>query len=343
MAIAGWIRPSKKFPFRNSFIPATLIVPFRNEQKKIAYLIKSIQQQKPVPAALFVDDHSTDDSTAIIMHSGMNCVLSEGEGKKNACATGIEHARTPLLLFTDADCKLPIRYCEEINNAYVNTKFDFAYGPVIYDFREPGLFKSIYFLDQLSLSGFSLGTGNSGMHLFCSGANMAGAKKSLVSATTRLKTSRNLSGDDGTLLRNALKTDQKILVMRHRDTLVTTEGPSTLGSFLRQRLRWGQKSAEAAGPGLWLCSLTVLMTCLAVIYSVINCISFTCDEPWYLLPAGKLFIDLLFLFLVAFRLGVVNHLWFFIPAWIFNVLYIPLVGITGLVYAGSWKGRKIRT
>ncbi|HYG53610.1 MAG TPA: hypothetical protein VD905_22130, partial [Flavobacteriales bacterium] len=198
------------------------------------------------------------------------------------------------------------------------------------------------FLDQLSLSAFSVGTGKLGLHVYCSGANMGGKKPILWEASHQFRHSKNLSGDDVALLNYCRKKSGKIKAFTNPSLAVLTKGPSTLGAFLRQRLRWGQKTGLGSNPLLLLCSLTVFLSCCACILSLTFSLSESWPNQWYLVPLLKLLIDHLFLFLVAGRLGVKRYLWFFIPAWVFNVVYIPLIALTGLVYKGKWKGRKIK-
>lgn len=338
----GWLLPRKKAMPATRKIAVTVIVPFRNEEKNLPHLIYSLKNQTEKTPVIFVDDSSTDNSTAYIIHAGYNCILNSGEGKKAASATGIEQAHNSFLVFTDADCVLQKNHVEQIIQLQIPGNYDFVYGPVLYEYKNPGLAQSIYFLDQLSLNAFALGTGNAGVHLYCSGANMGGKKQLMWEASAKLLKSKNLSGDDLTLLNFAKKKNAKIKAFTHASLTVLTKGPATLGEFLNQRLRWGQKTGTGSNPLLLLCSLTVLLTCCAAIFGIIFSISEPWPNKWYLIPTGKLLIDLLFLFLVAGRLGVSRYLWFIVPAWIFNVMYIPLIALTGLVYKGKWKGRKIK-
>jgi glycosyltransferase involved in cell wall biosynthesis len=338
----GWlISPKTGMPISKR-IPVTVIVPFRNEEKNLPLLIHSLKNQSVNTPVIFIDDSSTDNSTAYILHAGYDCILSAGEGKKAATATGIEQAHNSFLVFTDADCVFQKKHIEQFMQTQMAGNYDFVYGPVLYHYKNPGLAKGIYFLDQLSLNAFSLGTGNIGLHLYCSGANMAGKKQAMWEASNKLVTSKNLSGDDLTLLNYVHAKGGKIKAITNADLTVLTKGPGTLGEFLGQRLRWGQKTGIGSNFLLFLCSVTVLLACCASILGIIFSLSEHWPNRWYLIPTGKLLIDLLFLFLVAGRLGVKRYLWFFIPAWIFNVAYIPLIALTGLVYKGKWKGRKIK-
>jgi poly-beta-1,6-N-acetyl-D-glucosamine synthase len=343
LAGIGWLLPNKGIEGWKLKDRPILIVPFRDEESNLPKLVSSLNVQTLKPAVLFVDDDSTDASVSQIGLDNFEIILNQGEGKKAACATGILEARSGFLLFTDADCVLQNDHVKNMTEAYAYSNFDFAYGPVINDGTGKSLWSSVFFLDQLSLNAVAQGTGRLNIHLYCSGANMVGKKKVLAEATNELMHSTNLSGDDITLLNYCRQNNKKITAFTHKKFTVTTKGPGTLGAFFRQRLRWGQKTGMNTNPLLLLLSLSVLMASVTVIFSLIASLSESWKQPWYLLPLGKLLIDLLFLFLVSYRLGVLRHLWLFIPAWIFSIIYIPIIGLTGVVYSGYWKGRKIST
>lgn len=340
--MVGWMLPTKETFKDSSVLKASLIIPFRNEEHNLPQLIDSVNKQTVSGEVIFIDDHSTDASVNIIGLDKFNVLLNNGIGKKSASATGIENAKNDLLVFTDADCVLPSDHLENILITSRIHPFDFAYGPVLYSDEKSSIKNSVFFLDQLSLNAFALGTGKLNVHLYCSGANMAGKKSTLIKSISTLYSSNNLSGDDMSLLNYCTVSHKKIIALTDKKFAVITNSPATLAGFLKQRLRWGQKTGFNSNVLLLLVSATVLLSSCAVIYSLIASISEFWSFHWVLLPLGKLLIDLLFLFLVSYRLGVMRHLWFFIPAWLFNIVYIPMIGLTGLVYSGKWKGRKIR-
>ncbi len=342
LALIGWLIPNRvPAEWKLKGVP-TLIVPFRNEENNLPKLISSIHGQSIHPKVIFVDDHSTDDSISKISLSNFEVILNSGEGKKMASYSGIQAARSELLLFTDADSQLPNEYVKNISENYAYTNFDFFYGPVLNSTPKKSFFKTIFFLDQLALTGIAVGSGRMNVHLFCSGANMGGKKSVLIQASEKLNHSTNLSGDDSTLLSLFSIKNKKVVALTDKKFAITTNGPNTLVEFLKQRLRWGQKTGFNSNLGLIFLSLTVFLSSCTVIFCLISSISDFWNIHWLLLPAGKLLIDLLFLFLVSYRLGVTQKMWCFVPAWIFNILYIPIITLTGFFYSGTWKGRKIR-
>jgi len=94
----------------------TAIVPARNEEAVIAACIESLVLQREIPEIIVVNDQSTD-KTAEIVRSLITKIphlrLLETQevpagwvGKNNAVFLGAKEAKSPWLLFTDADAEL---------------------------------------------------------------------------------------------------------------------------------------------------------------------------------------------------------------------------------------------
>ncbi len=95
-----------------SGLKVTVIVPARNEARRLPPLLASIKQQDFVPHEfIVVDDQSTDDTALIARSSGATVIpaMDPGEGwigKSRACWTGAQAATGDWLLFLDADTRL---------------------------------------------------------------------------------------------------------------------------------------------------------------------------------------------------------------------------------------------
>jgi glycosyltransferase involved in cell wall biosynthesis len=93
----------------------TVIVPARNEEAVIAACISSLANQPEIAEILVVDDQSTDGTASVVrglMEKTPNLRLLEaGElpdrwvGKNHALWVGVREAKSPWLLFTDADAE----------------------------------------------------------------------------------------------------------------------------------------------------------------------------------------------------------------------------------------------
>lgn len=93
-------------------LPLTVIIPARNEEKRLPPLLQSLQQQNLSGFELIVvDDHSSDLTGRIAAESGARVIMAEEVkdgwiGKSRACWTGAQAASSELLLFLDADTRL---------------------------------------------------------------------------------------------------------------------------------------------------------------------------------------------------------------------------------------------
>lgn len=352
LACVGWLiqPPAHQNSSRANTFNVSVIVPFRNEEKNLPALLHSLHTQNQPLEVVLVNDHSTDDSEAGIkqfLHQhpetqlSVKVVPSQGQGKKQASVTGLQAATHTQIVFTDADCVFPSDYFNRLNAEWIRDA-DFFYGPVI-NSKGKSFLSDIFFLDQLALNTVALGLGGVGIHTYCSGANMGGKKEKLLEATGELLHTSNLSGDDVTYLQQAVRQKQKIKVLTEPVLTVITQSPPGFAAFWVQRLRWGQKAPAYRSVALLALSAFVGLVSFTVLAVLIACFSGKTQELWWGIPLVKLCIDLLFLFLVALRLRVSRYLWAFLPAWLLNLLYIPLVAVLGLVVNPTWKGRKVKT
>jgi len=345
VALFGWLRSEKQVDLTDENY--TLIIPFRNEESELPRLLKEIGVLPKNVEVLLINDHSTDHSVSIIESelsklNNVRLIHAVKEGKKNAGALGISESKNEYIAFTDADSSVNDKVFRTMVSSLVNARAEFAYGPVI-NYSERNFLSRLFFLDQLAINSISLGIGKFNLHAYCSGANMAGTKTFLTGCIEALVNSSNLSGDDVTMLETAVRNHSKTLVHSSSKVVVQTRGPVSTFDFLHQRLRWGQKAGKYTNPLQIGLSLVVWLLPVLIFFGLIRYYSENLVLFGLVPLAIKLLIDLLFLFLVSIRLGVIKQMVYFLPAWIMNFIYVPLVGVVGMVYSGRWKGRNIRS
>jgi len=83
----------------------SLVIPVRNEAKRIATCLAAIKAQTLPPIeVILVDGHSTDKTVEIAKTFGVRVFFEEDRTRAGACQVGVEAAVGDYVAFTDADC-----------------------------------------------------------------------------------------------------------------------------------------------------------------------------------------------------------------------------------------------
>lgn len=81
-----------------------VVIPARNEQRTVAYVVRAARESAGARRVIVVDDHSTDRTAATAREAGAEVLTSNGEASKAlALATGVSASDAPILVFFDAD------------------------------------------------------------------------------------------------------------------------------------------------------------------------------------------------------------------------------------------------
>lgn len=128
------VTPLKKQPFTSN-VKVSVIIPARNEAKRILPLLSSIQkQQSLIHEWIVVDDHSTDATGTIAKQYGAKVIeakpLPKGWfGKPWACYQGAQAASGNIFVFLDADTTLLPQGLEKILAKFWETKTPLSIQP----------------------------------------------------------------------------------------------------------------------------------------------------------------------------------------------------------------------
>jgi len=150
------------------------------------------------------------------------------------------------------------------------------------------------------------------------------------------------SGDDMFLLKKAYQKRKQINAQISPNSLIYTKSEESLKTMFAQRLRWASKSGKAGYLPVFLSGLLILfanISCLiALVMTLFN--SFYLTFCLFTLTL-KFIIDFLLLFLSArMYTQKVNRLWF-LPCFVFNLVYTPAITLVSFCHKPNWKGRKI--
>jgi cellulose synthase/poly-beta-1,6-N-acetylglucosamine synthase-like glycosyltransferase len=345
----------------------TVIIPARNEEENIAACLDSISNQsypKELYEVLVVDDHSTDNTAAIVNNfAGKNVNLISlkdfipaGEinsYKKKAIEVAIAQSTGELIVCTDADCMAGPNWLHSIASFYEQYQPQFIAAPVAINCSN----KFIEFfqgLDFMTLQGITGASVYKKIHSMCNGANLAYTKKAYTEAGGFTGIDNIASGDDMLLMHKIYKLyPDKVMFLKSKEAIVQTEPVNSVKEFFNQRIRWASKADKYDDKRIFAVLLlvylvNVLLLVLPVIavfdnvqYTMFN-IQCSMIGLWLLLLLTKTIAELIFLYPVAKFFGKQSMLWVFPVMQPFHIVYTVIAGWLGKFGSYSWKERKVK-
>lgn len=353
--IRGW---HKLVPFQYkaavAVTPVSIIVAARNEAGQIHETIEALLAQdydKSLTELIFIDDHSTDDTAAIISSyaaDGVKLISLKADRalnsyKKKAIQTAIAGASGKLIITTDADCRMGTSWLKTIVSFYEENDYKMISSPVAYD-QEKSFFERSQSLEFLYLIGLGASTIGNNKPSTCNGANLAYERDAFYEVGGFQGIDDLASGDDELLLHKiAARYGNKVGFLKNSDAVVYTHAKPTLNEFLQQRKRWASKSTRyknkaiiVLGVFIWLFNVSILLNLFAGIFI------FSFLKIALMQLVLKIAIEMIFLIDVT-GFAKRRELLILLPALnIFHVLYIIYIGIAGNSGKYNWKGRMVR-
>ncbi|MFH0757114.1 MAG: glycosyltransferase [Bacteroidota bacterium] len=331
----------------------TVVIPFRNEADHLPGLINDLVRQN-YPEELFfvilVNDHSTDGSglmaaSLVEAYKRFSCLdLPWGRnGKKEAIALAVESSKTTWIIQTDADCRVGPEFIAAHISFLEEHPSDLVAGFVTTWTRRGGFLEAFQRLDMFGLTGTGAGSYPYGRPLMCSGANLLYSKGLYLDTRLFDPADKTPSGDDMFMLIGARKLNRRISFNPGKKVQVSTSPVRSPGALIRQRIRWGGKSARYRTGDIQILAVVVALASFGVLFSPVWIISEPACAGWLLPAMGvKLIVDFLMLAAVAGKTGQGRTLLWFFPVWMVYCLYMPVVIIGSLLLGTTWKGRAFR-
>jgi len=353
----SWVSISDfKFHILN-FKPATkisIIIPARNEEQNIANCLQSIINQS-YPQELFevlvVDDHSTDNTAAIVLsYQQQNIKLitlkdvitanAINAYKKKAIEIAIGQSTGELMVTTDADCIAPANWLQTIAAFYQEKKPSFIAMPVAINYSNKFI-EMFQAVDFITLQGITAASVNKKIHSMCNGANLAYTKKAFNDVNGFTGIDSIASGDDMLLMHKIYKQNPDgILFLKSQEVIVQTQPVKTVKEFFNQRIRWASKADKYDDKRIF----AVLL--LVYFFNIVCLLCFLlsyCTNWIFLLPiAAKTLIELLFLYPVAQFFNAQKLLWWFVIMQPFHIIYTVIAGWLGKFGSYQWKDRNVK-
>lgn len=352
-----WSIPPNQIP--STFV--SVIIAARNEERSIKACMESVLLQsypKQLFEVLIVNDHSTDDTAAVVqsfsskqvrlleLSQYINTSGKKGSAyKKAAIEYGIKESKGSLIVTTDADCIVPEHWLLHLVTFYEAGKYQFIAAPVQF-YQEKSLlerFQALDFLGMMLING--AGIQLRWMHL-CNGANLAYTKTAFHTVNGFEGIEHLASGDDLLLLHKIAKAyPGQIGFLKSLQASVITKAKHNWSSFMQQRLRWATKSASYQEWQVTLILALVFFLCCSILLNLLL-IPFFGMTFFYLFLAQvliKTLIDYYFLGQAAHYFKRTDLMRSFLGAQILHIAYIISIGIrSNLTKTYTWKGRKVK-
>ena len=219
----------------------SFVIPFKNEAERIEPLLNSL---KPLSSLsyielLFVDDHSTDQTAALIATNlpSAKVLFNQGSGKKAAITTAIYSAQFDRIITLDADAELPANYKALVTHI---PNQDLVVGPV-YIQKTSGLLNALDRLEQMSIQTLSSGSLQQNQPLSASGAHLIYSKDDFKQLDGFDGNNHLASGDDVFILEKFYQSRKSISYWNNVEATVNVQGAKTFNQLLQQKKRWGNK------------------------------------------------------------------------------------------------------
>ena len=352
----------------------TVIIPARNEEANIAACLSSISKQdypKDLFEVIVVDDHSTDRTAAIVKgwESAGFPMLSTSPSylkvklisladfvnaknvqsfKKLAITTAIQQSKSQLIVTTDADCIVSSTWLSTVVDYFERTNFKMITGPVVFETNSMNAFnrflQRIWALDFAGMMGVTAASLHYDLSKMSNGANLAYTREAFDRVGGFEGIDHIASGDDLLLMEKISESyPNQIGFLKSKKAIVSTPAPANLTEFVQQRIRWASKSRHYQDNKIKIVLALVWIFHVSMWINLLISLSYPHFGMWI---CGQLLwkslIDVLFLWRCVRFFGKNSLMWIFLPAEIFQLFYIFIVGLLGNFKKYEWKGREVK-
>ena len=330
----------------------SIIVAARNEEENIAKTIEDILAQDYDPAlmeVIFIDDHSTDQTAAIISRYPRVKLISLQEKitinsyKKKAIETAIGGASGTLIITTDADCRMGPNWLKTIVSYYEENDYKMISSPVLYD-GEQNFFERVQSLEFMCLIGLGASTIGNNKPSTCNGANLTYERAAFYEVGGFKGIDDLASGDDELLLHKmAARYDNKIGFLKNYDAVVFTQAKPDLSEFIQQRKRWASKSTRYKNKSIIVLGVFVWLFNLSIVFNLVTGLFIAGFFKVALIQLFlKIAVEFIFLSDVT-KFAKRRELLPILPILnLMHIIYIIYIGVAGNSGKYNWKGRMVK-
>jgi cellulose synthase/poly-beta-1,6-N-acetylglucosamine synthase-like glycosyltransferase len=339
--------PSPIFPR----IKISVIIPARNEEGHIGFLLAALQQQaypKELFEVIVIDDHSGDRTAEIVKQYPDVKLLQLQEDainsyKKKAIETGIAVATGELIVTTDADCLPTEEWLQTIAAFKEERQAVFIAAPVVINCNS-SIVQMFQALDFMVLQGITGAAVFQNQLTMCNGANLAYEKKVFYEVNGFAGSDRIASGDDMLLMYKIWKTyPGRVHYLKSQEAIVSTQPAKTWAAFFSQRIRWASKATHYDDkrilPVLVLVYLFNLSFFPLFIAGFWDYRCWICGLILWLLKTLAEFPFFISLAVFFNKQWAIKWFFFFQPL---HIIYTVIAGLLSQFGKYEWKGRRVK-
>jgi len=332
-------------------VSVSIIVPARNEEENIGFLLRALQQQtypQQLVQVIVANDGSTDNTAPIAKSFAGTAVVDVGEEtssahKKRAIDQAIKIATGDLIVTTDADCVPTPNWIETIVSFRKENKSRFIAAPVVFQ-NNSSMLQVFQALDFLVLQGITAASVVKNVHSMCNGANLAYDKSAFIEVNGFAGIDHIASGDDMLLMHKISKQfPGNVHYLKSKDAIVVTQPMRNWRDFFHQRIRWASKATFYDDKRIFWALLLVYLFDLSFLALLIS--GFWFPVLWIyliILLVAKTVVELPFVYSVAKffkKQSLLKYFPFFQPL---HIAYTILIGFLAQFGRYEWKGRRVK-
>jgi cellulose synthase/poly-beta-1,6-N-acetylglucosamine synthase-like glycosyltransferase len=282
----------------------SIVIAARNEETTIAACLESVFSQTIDPhryEVILVDDRSNDRTVDVAKslaakHPKLSILTIQQtpaglSPKKHAVSQGVTRAKNEIVVFTDADCRVPPTWLDTIDRQFA-ADVGLVQGVTTYSYVKGmnAFFFGVQALDFLSHGIVAAAAIGSGFPLNSNANNLAFRKAAFDQLGGYGSAGSVVSGDDDLLLQRIGKCKKwAIRYMVDPHGAVETSPALTVKAMFEQRKRWGSKTVHYNKQqvvflgGIFCFYLSIMASFLAALFS---------PKLWFVF-AGMLLVKLL--------------------------------------------------
>lgn len=341
-----WKKESAQF-YSGELMKVSVVIPFRNEEKQLASLLKSlnkIEYPKELLDFIFVDDHSEDKSldalkSSLTQFSFKYLVLSLSQdrlGKKEALIEGIANSQADVILTTDADCIIPKNWVKKMQEPFFDSSIQLVSGSVV--FTAKTFLSKVFQLEFATLIGVGAISIKMGKYTMANGANLAFRRSTFIYLNPFEDNLHIPTGDDVFLLQK-IASEYPQSIYFQKAAVVATRAPENLYVFVNQRIRWASKWKATSDKKNKLPALSVWVFHLIYLIGLVALVKEQQNILFLSAVAGKAIAEYLFINSILKDQQQKMHFLAFCFLQFFYSIYVVLFGLLANFATYQWKGR----